>query len=476
MQRRGTRQLNASATPASVTPGGIVKKSLSKVTTVASLSLVSLVGCGGAPDQEFAEEDLQLDTVEEGLGVYYGGSYRNVFLQLGKTQAAIDTKVNGAYNVYFSTTDANRLYYESGADKAYILDAAHNDVRSEGMSYGMMITVQRNDQVKFNKLWKFALEKMRITSTTHPNYRYFAWVTDTAGNKCDENSAPDGEEYFAMSLYFAHRRWGSAAGTVFNNYKYWADEIVSAMKNRGNITGNRMRRVDAGADDGKPCTGNASYSSVTVGSLMDTAAYKIRFDPTSGNNWTDPSYHLPSFYNLFAAYGPAADASFWNQAATTSRGFFGQTMKSNNGLSPDYANYDGTPRPVAWNSNAGKFAYDAWRTGGNMGMDWLWFEPGGTSYQARADALVNFFHAQGAATYNSIWNLDGTGGSGGHSAGAVAMNAVATLAATSAVASKSAALVNNLWDIPQPTGTYRYYDGLLYMFGLLHMSGNYRMY
>ena len=89
---------------------------------------------------------------------------------------------------------------------------------------------------------------------------------------------------------------------------------------------------------------------------------------------------------------------------------------------------------------------------------------------------MNFFHGQGATSYNAIWNLDGTGGSGGHSAGAVAMNAVATLAASSAVSAKSAALVNNLWDIPQPTGTYRYYDGLLYMFGLLHLSGNYKIY
>jgi oligosaccharide reducing-end xylanase len=421
------------------------------------------------------EGEAPAESAQSALGTYASGSYRNVFAERGKSQAEIDAKLNGVYNTYFSTTDSNRLYYELGADKAYIQDIAHADVRSEGQSYGMMIAVQRNDQAKFNKLWKFALENMRNAGSAQPNYRYFAWVVDTNGSKCDENAAPDGEEYFAMALYFAHNRWGSAAGTAFNDYKYWADDLVDAMKNRGTISGSRSRKVDSGSDDGKPCTGNVSTSTVTVGALFDSAQKKVRFDPTSGNDWTDPSYHLPAFYKLYATWGPAADAAFWDQAATTSRSFFTGAMSSSNGLAPDYANYDGSAHYVSWNSNSNKFAYDSFRTGGNVGMDWAWLEPAGTSEQARADALVNFFYGKGATSYQSVWDLAGSSGSGGHSAGLVAMNAIATLAATSAVASKSAALVDDLWNVSMPTGTYRYYDGLLYMFGLLHMSGQYRI-
>ena len=36
--------------------------------------------------------------------------------------------------------------------------------------------------------------------------------------------------------------------------------------------------------------------------------------------------------------------------------------------------------------------------------------------------------------------------------------------------------VQALWDQPIPTGTYRYYDGLLMMLGLLQVSGNFRIY
>ena len=38
----------------------------------------------------------------------------------------------------------------------YIEDIANNDVRTEGMSYGMMIAVQMNRKEVFDSLWKWA--------------------------------------------------------------------------------------------------------------------------------------------------------------------------------------------------------------------------------------------------------------------------------------------------------------------------------
>ena len=35
--------------------------------------------------------------------------------------------------------------------------------------------------------------------------------------------------------------------------------------------------------------------------------------------------------------------------------------------------------------------------------------------------------------------------------------------------------VQALWDLPVPTGTYRYYNGLLYMLSLLHASGKFQL-
>jgi oligosaccharide reducing-end xylanase len=60
-----------------------------------------------------------------------------------------------------------------------------------------------------------------------------------------------------------------------------------------------------------------------------------------------------------------------------------------------------------------------------------------------------------------------------HCVDLVAMNAVASLASTNA---NRKDFVEDLWNTPVPTGTYRYYDGLLYMIGLLHVGGNFRIY
>ena len=59
-----------------------------------------------------------------------------------------------------------------------------------------------------------------------------------------------------------------------------------------------------------------------------------------------------------------------------------------------------------------------------------------------------------------------------HSTGLVAMNAVAALAATDTVAWS---FVEALWEAAIPEGRFRYYDGMLYLLGLMHVTGNFRI-
>ena len=66
----------------------------------------------------------------------------------------------------------------------------------------------------------------------------------------------------------------------------------------------------------------------------------VLFSPSSERGqFTDPSYHLPAFYELWARWGPAADKDFWMQAATNSRDFFVRTANPVTGLAPDYAQF-----------------------------------------------------------------------------------------------------------------------------------------
>jgi oligosaccharide reducing-end xylanase len=93
--------------------------------------------------------------------------------------------------------------------------------------------------------------------------------------------------------------------------------------------------------------------------------------------------------------------------------------------------------------------------------------------------LQQFFAAQGMGQYAGIYSLDGrdptaSSKATAHSpAGLVAMNAVASLAAPDS--DQSRRFVEALWEQPIPSGQDRYYDGMLYMLGLLHVSGEFRI-
>jgi len=53
------------------------------------------------------------------------------------------------------------------------------------------------------------------------------------------------------------------------------------------------------------------------------------------------------------------------------------------------------------------------------------------------------------------------------------MAAVAALAADPTIGHP---FVQELWDAQIPSGKWRYYDGMLYMLGMLHVSDNFKIY
>jgi len=198
----------------------------------------------------------------------------------------------------------------------------------------------------------------------------------------------------------------------------------------------------------------------------------VRFSPGNTNpDHTDPSYHLPAFYELWARWGPAADRPFWMEAAAASRDFFPRTTHPVTALAPDYANFDGTPHASSWNTNTVDFRFDAWRTAMNWSVDWSWWARDVRERQL-SDRLQAFFEAKDFSTDGNQFTLEGSQLAGEHSTGLMAMNAVASLAATNPRAKQ---FVEALWGAEVTSGQYRYYDGLLYLMGMLHCSGEFRI-
>lgn len=188
----------------------------------------------------------------------------------------------------------------------------------------------------------------------------------------------------------------------------------------------------------------------------------IRFTPDT--NFTDPSYHLPAFYELWARWGPQEDRAFFAKAAATSRDFFQTVTNPTTGLAPDYANYDGSPRNY--------FQADSWRVAMNWSVDWSWWAKDPRE-QMLSDRIQAFFESKGLDSYGNRFTLDGTQRDNSHSAGLVATNAVAGLAATDKDRAKK--FIEALWNTPIPSGRYRYYDGMLYLMSMLHCSGQFRI-
>lgn len=384
-------------------------------------------------------------------GAFYTDEYRNLFHEAGYTQAQVDQRLADLWNTYFlGDLDNERLYYEDGDDMAYILDVNNNDVRSEGMSYGMMLCVQLNKQEEFNKLWNWAKTNMQHKSGD-PREGYFAWKLNREGGVMDGNTASDGEEYFIMALMFASNRWGNGEGIY--NYEAEADYIIKNCFN-------------------KPMEGYP-YSGYT--NLFDMTEKQITFVPyASAAKFTDPSYHLPAFYELWAMWAEEEYKQDFRDFAAKSREMFPKFANEKTGLMPDYANYDGTPH--MGDGDHSDFLYDAWRCIMNMAVDFSWFQPEGVKYTDLVNRQHNFFATveRGVPNYHSVYTLDGKpkNGNTDHSPGLVACNATGALASNQEVAWE---FIDDFMATAIPTGKYRYYDGLLYYLNFLHVSGNFKI-
>jgi len=383
------------------------------------------------------------DPITASIQSFQTGRYRNLFSEyLGQSDAAIKEKIDAAWTQLFYGDDSNqRVYYSVGADMAYIEDIGNGDVRTEGMSYGMMIAVELNKQEEFNRLWKWTMTHMY--QTAGPYQGYFAWHCDPDGNTLAANPASDGEEWFVTSLLFASARWGDGKG-IFN-YRDQAQNILDTMLHK-----------------------NEEDNGVAT-NMFDPAAKQVVFVPSRRNStFTDPSYHLPAYYELWAR-AAQRDGAFWTDAARTSRAFFHATANPQTGLMPDYANFDGTP---ADNSDHKDFRFDAWRTLSNVAVDYTWF--GADPWQAQqSNRVLNFLLSQGLDSYPNQYSLEGKPLSADHSTGLAALAAVAALAANEKTGKP---FVEALWNIGIPSGQWRYYDGMLYLLGLLHVSGEFQIY
>ncbi len=376
---------------------------------------------------------------------FSGKVYRNVFAEIGVSQEEIDRKLEEIIQTFFYGSEEERIYHPVGEDMGYLMDTGNYDARTEGMSYGMMMCVQLDMKEEFDRIWKWSKTYMYMTEGWSEGY--FAWSCRTDGTRNADGAAPDGEEFYAMALFFASHRWGDGEG-IFN-YSGQAREILRACLHKG--------------ENGRP--GHP---------MWNRENHQILFVP--GCDYTDPSYHLPHFYELFALWADEDDRAFWKEAAKASRVYLAKACHPVTGLSAEYAEFDGSPmsRPIPWTKDRHDWFYsDAYRTVANIGLDYEWFGKD-EGQRAAADRVQKFLIEDCRKGSYHIYEVDGrlAGETALHPVGITATTAQGSLAASGELAGEWAA---RFWNMPLRTGERRYYDNCLYIFAFLALSGRYRI-
>lgn len=386
-------------------------------------------------------------------GAFATRRYRNLFAELGYTQKDIDKKLKSVFESVFYGPD--KVYFEVGDSMAYISDIKNHDVRTEGMSYGLMIAVQFDRKDIFDRLWRWSKKYMQHQEGLLKGY--FAWSCQTDGTRNAQGPASDGELYYVTSLIFASNRWGNSTGI---NYLAEAQNILNcSMQKIG------MERVAP---------------------LINLEHQLITFTPDPfGGRFTDPSYHIPAFYEVWARWAEDGRSEFWRVCARKSREYLHKSIHPVTGLNPDYNNYDGTllgSKRVIGDA----FRFDSWRVPMNIALDYSWACADRKWQQEYGNKIQNFFYSQGIDSFVDQYNVDGTTvtellDAGGYKKLRHSLGLVATTAAVSLVCThdKSREFVDRLWNakhVPYDDGYFdAYYDGLLRLFAFMHLSGNYRI-
>ncbi len=380
------------------------------------------------------------------------GKYRNYFKELGYSQKEIDKKIADAYYTIFeSDNPAYSNVDVDGIPMGYVSDVKNRDVRTEGQSYGMMIAVQLDKPEMFNRIWRWS--KHFMMHKEGPSKGLFAWHCRTDGTKMASGSASDGELYFVTTLLLASNRWGNDGEM---NYLQEAQNLLNDLFSKDGSNG--------------------------VTNIINMEHKLINFCPdTRSNEWTDPSYHLPSFMEIWAEYAQDGRSDFYRECAEASRQFLHKACDEKTGINPDQSQFDGTPL------RGSEFHYDSWRVPMNIAIDYAWYCKDKEWKKEYADKFQSTMAGYGIDKFPDQFALNGGApsyimGAGGYRALRHSIGLVATTATASIMTDNeySQDLIRHLWDMklePYEDGYYDvYYDGLVYLFSLLILSGQYQMF
>lgn len=296
---------------------------------------------------------------------------------------------------------------------------------SEGIAYGMLLSVYADDKDLFDGLWAYYKANMNGNGVMN-------WKISGCSGTSGSNGATDAELDAAMALIIAYEQWGASS------YSSDAKTLIH------NIKAHEM------AADGQTLNGDAWGST---------------------NTCRNPSYFAPAYYAEFAKFD-SDNASFWNTAISASNTVLKANMNGTSGLVSNWCDNSGNENTCGnTGSGANGYGADACRNPWRMAIDYLWHgssaSSAATTINAKLTSFVNGYESQlkGPFSNRSVSNPS----SGSYVNGSYSTFALSPMTSSSAQSSlnKCYNAVANLADVDA------YFNSTIRCITLFVLTGNF---
>ena len=280
---------------------------------------------------------------------------------MASTKNSLDAKAN------YDTWKSNFVEGCSNGRYRVKFDTQSQTV-SEGIGYGMLLSVYMADKDLFDGLWLYYKDNVNGNKVMN-------WKINGCSGTIGQNGATDAELDAAFALIVADYQWGSTGNF---NYKTDATALISAIKNY---------EVEANTYVLKPG------------------------DQFGGSQITNPSYFSPAYYRAFGNF--TNDTAFWNQVAAKSYTIINSNLTQNNavgGLVSDWCEASGAYSPQAggYNNGGKTYTYDAARTPWRIAVDYLWYGNADAKTYAKKSSDFVRVNLGGSSNIKDGYNQNGT--------------------------------------------------------------------
>jgi len=204
-------------------------------------------------------------------------------------------------------------------------------VVSEGIAYGMLLSVAMADQPLFDGLWKFYQDHLDKNGLMNART-----AKCEAPSNNSVNAATDADLDATMALIQAASRWPNSTAGYLGKAEALASKILQFETDM--CDGRRILRPGD-----------------TYGGCSDPSSKRV-----------NPSYFAPGYYKVFARYFNA-QASTWLALRDASYQLYAVYQARMNNLVPDWSSPDGSD-----DGTQSSYSYEACRTPWRVAVDYAW--------------------------------------------------------------------------------------------------------